>query len=145
MLFIKSKCTTAYLNAVGLTQHYYTQALHWFHSKAWSVPKLSLPWHEWLVTHPKVHRLKGQPVYVGDGIKVSKEGKKMPAVKKLHQESENVTKPEWIRGHYFGAITLLLEAGSCSFAVPVTFELQDNIKNKTNTITMVDKMSILYD
>lgn len=66
-----------------------------------SAKKLSIGWHEWLLTHPKVHYLRGQPVYVGDGIKVSKEGKKMPGVKKLHQESENVTKPEWIRGHYF--------------------------------------------
>ena len=133
---------TSYLNAVGLKQDCYSQALNWFHSSSWNVGKLSLPWHEWLVNHPQVHRLKGQPVYVGDGIKVSKEGRKMPAVKKLHQESENVTKAEWIRGHYFGAITLLLKAGSCLQAVPVTFELQDGIKTtKDDETTIVDKMT----
>jgi hypothetical protein len=47
-------------------------------------------------------------VYVGDGIKVSKEGRRMPGVKQLHQESGNVGKPEWIRGHYFSALGLLL-------------------------------------
>ncbi|NES68866.1 MAG: hypothetical protein F6K24_28380 [Okeania sp. SIO2D1] len=98
---------TSYLNAIGLTQHYYTQALHWFHSQGISAQKLSTMWHKWLITHPKDDGLLGQPVYVGDGIKVAKEGKKMPAVKKLHNESENVTKAEWIRGHYFGVITLL--------------------------------------
>jgi hypothetical protein len=135
---------TSYLNAVGLTQDCYSQALHWFHSTSWSVGKLSLAWHEWLLNHPQVHRLKGQPVYLGDGIKVSKEGRKMPAVKQLHQESENVTKAEWIRGHYFGAITLLLEAGSCLKAVPVTFELQDGIKTtKNDETTVVDKMIVL--
>ena len=135
---------TSYLNAVGLTPECYSPALHWFHSKAISARRLSLAWHEWLVTHPQVHRLKGQPVYLGDGIKVSKEGRKMPGVKRLHQESENVTKAEWIRGHYFGAITLLLEAGSCLFAVPVTFELQDGIKTtKDDKSTVVDKMSAL--
>ena len=92
---------------MGLTQHYYTQALHWFHSQGISAQKLS----KWLITHPKVHRLRGQPVYGGDGIKVGKEEKKMPAGKKLHNESENVAKPEWMRGHYFGALTLLLKAG----------------------------------
>ncbi|NEP86879.1 MAG: hypothetical protein F6K18_08550 [Okeania sp. SIO2C2] len=91
---------------MGLTQNYYTQALHWFHSKAITAQQLSTMWHEWLITHPKVHRQRGQAVDVGDGIKVGKEGKKMPAVKKLHNESENVTKSEWIRGHYFGVITL---------------------------------------
>ncbi|MEM1395694.1 MAG: transposase [Cyanobacteria bacterium P01_H01_bin.150] len=135
---------TSYLNAVGLTQDCYSQALHWFHSSSWSVEKLSLAWHEWLLNHPQVHRLKGQPVYLGDGIKVSKEGRKMPAVKQLHQESENVTKAEWIRGHYFGAITLLFGAGSCFKAVPVTFELQDGIKTtKDDETTLVDKMSAL--
>ncbi|NEP76539.1 MULTISPECIES: hypothetical protein [Okeania] len=61
---------------MGLTQNYYTQALHWFHSQAISAQKLSMGWHEWLITHPKVHCLRGQPVYVGDGIKVGKEEKK---------------------------------------------------------------------
>ncbi len=129
---------------MGLTQNYYTQALHWFHSKGISVQKLSTMWHKWLITHPKVHRLRGQPVYVGDGIKVGKEGKKMPAVKKLHNESENVTKPEWIRGHYFGVITLLLEASSCVKAVPVTLGLQDGIKTtEDDETTIVERMSAL--
>ena len=43
-------------------------------------------WHKWLITNPKVYRLRGQLVYLGDGIKVGKEGRKMPAVKKLHNE-----------------------------------------------------------
>ncbi len=144
LLCTQNPAITSYLNAVGLSEHYYTLALHWFHSKAISVEKLSVAWHEWLLHSPKVHRLRGQPVYVGDGIKVGKEGKKMPGVKKLHQESANVTKSEWIRGHYFGAITLLLEADSCFKAAPVTLELQDGIKNADDDeTTVVDKMSAL--
>ena len=140
----RSPAITSYLNAVGLTEHYYTQALQWFHSSSWNVEKLSIAWHQWLLTHRAVYRLKGKPVYVGDGIKVSKEGRKMPGVKKLHQESENVTKREWIKGHYFGAITLLLEAGSSRVAVPVTLELQDGIKvTENDETTLVDKMSAL--
>ena len=81
-------------NAVGLTQHYYTQALHWFHSQFPSAQKLSIMWHKWLITYPKVHRLRGQPVYVGDRIKVGKEGKKMPGVKKLHNRLVALLKPE---------------------------------------------------
>jgi hypothetical protein len=129
---------------VGLTEFYYTKALHWFHSTAWRVKKLAAAWHEWLLTHERVYRLRGQPVYIGDGIKVSKEGKKMPAVKKLHQESDNVTKPDWIRGHYFGAIALLMEAGYCRFAVPVNLELQDGLKlTEDEENTLVTKMSEL--
>jgi hypothetical protein len=80
---------------------------------------------------------------LGDGIKISKEGRKMPLVKKLHQESDNVTKPEWIRGHYFGGLSLLLQSGQALLAVPIAFELQDGVENQDeNSSSLVDKMSI---
>lgn len=42
-------------------------------------------------------------------------------------------------------IALLLEAGSCVKALPVTLELQDGIKNTANEhTTVVDKMSALW-
>ena len=91
---------TSYLNGVGLGEEYYAQALHWFHSSGFSIDQLCQCCGRWLKKHPNVRRLRGQRVYVGDGIKVSKEGRKMPGVKRLHQESEDVSKPEWIRGHY---------------------------------------------
>jgi len=84
LLCSQHRAVTSYLNAVGVTHNYYTQALHMCHSKGISVQKLSIGWHKWLITHPKVHRLRGQPVYLGNGIKVGKKGRKMPAVKKLH-------------------------------------------------------------
>ena len=31
---------TSYLNAIGLSEAYYHQALHWFHSSAWKVSEL---------------------------------------------------------------------------------------------------------
>ncbi|MGH2413036.1 MAG: hypothetical protein ACRDEA_04970, partial [Microcystaceae cyanobacterium] len=135
---------TSYLNAIGVSAGYYHQALHWFHSSAWSVAGLCHCWGRWLGEHPYVHRLNGQPVYVGDGIKVGKEGNKMPGVKRLHQESENVSKPEWIRGHYFGALGLLLGAGGALFAVPIQVELQDGIQGaQTQKTTLVEKMAAL--
>jgi hypothetical protein len=69
-------------------------------------------------------------VYVGDGIKVGKEGRKMPGVKRLHQESGNVAKPEWIRGHYFNALSVLVGAGKACFALPLVLRLDDGIKSK---------------
>jgi len=43
----------------------------------------------------------------GDGIKISKEAEKMPAVKRLHQESDNSGKAPYIYGHHFGALGIL--------------------------------------
>jgi hypothetical protein len=70
-------------------------------------------------------------VYVGDGIKVGKEGRKMSGVKRLHQESEDVSKPEWIRGHYFNALSILVGVGKVCFALPLVLRLDDGIKSKS--------------
>jgi hypothetical protein len=135
---------TSYLNAIGLGAGYYHQALHWFHSQAWRVADLCQCWGQWVARHPNVHRLQGQLVYVGDGIKVGKEGNKMPGVKRLHQESADVSKAEWIRGHYFGALGLLLRAGGALFATPIAIELQDGIAGvQAQAHTLVDKMAAL--
>ena len=60
--------------------------------------------------HPGILRVNGRPVLIGDGIKVAKAGRKMPGVKKLHQQSESNTKPEYIFGHSCQAIAILTQA-----------------------------------
>jgi len=142
LLCSMAPAVTSYLNAVGLSEYYYHQALHWFHSQAWSVVKLSQTWQQWLSKHPNLHRLKGKPVYVGDGIKINKEGRKMPAVKTLHQESDNTNKADWIRGHYFGCLSLLLGAADALEAVPIVLRIQDGLQqHEAQTITLVDRMA----
>ncbi|MGI0495597.1 transposase [Alkalinema pantanalense CENA528] len=146
LLTTQPSAVTRYLNALGLGEGYYHQALHWFHSSAFSVDGLCQHWSKWLSAHPQVEQLQGQRLYVGDGIKVAKEGRKMPGVKRLHQESSDVRKPEWIRGHYFSALSILMGAGTALFAVPLVFKLHDGIVEETASTqasTLVDKMSAL--
>lgn len=146
VLSTQPPAVTSYLNALGLGEGYYHQALHWFHSSAFSVDALCTAWEKWLSEHQQVERLRGQRLYVGDGIKVGKEGRKMPGVKGLHQESSDVNKPEWIRGHYFSALGLLLGSGTAWFAIPIVFKLHDGIEAAAVTsqeLTLVDKMAAL--
>jgi hypothetical protein len=152
LLNTQPAAVTSYVNALGLSEQYYSQALHWFESSAFSVHRLCAYWGQWLSGHAQVYRLKGHRVYVGDGIKVAKEGRKMPGVKRLHQESEDVSKPEWIRGHYFNALSVLLIAGQACFAVPLSFQLHDGLtaqgapvqpKSKAKKMTLVTKMADL--
>jgi DDE superfamily endonuclease len=146
LLTTQPPAVTSYLNAIGLSERYYHQALHWFHSQAFRVDRLCECWSDWLSQHANVDRLQGQRLYVGDGIKVGKEGRKMPGVKGLHQESSNVSKPEWIRGHYFSALGLLLRVGQAVFAVPLVFKLHDGIEAVSQfeqSLTLVDKMANL--
>ncbi|MGB7087727.1 MAG: hypothetical protein WBD47_19370 [Phormidesmis sp.] len=133
---------TSYLNGLGLGETDYSKALHWFHSQAFKMDEVCLRWSQWLLSHAQVKTLKGQRVYAGDGIKVSKEGRKMPGVKGLHQESEDVNKPEWIRGHYFSALSLLIGSGKALFAAPIVLKLHDGIDPASSgELTLVDKMA----
>jgi hypothetical protein len=145
LLTTQPPAVTSYLNALGLPESYYHQSLHWFHSKAFRVEQLCYQWNQWLEGHPMTHRLNGQKVYVGDGIKVGKEGLKMPGVKGLHQESEDVSKPEWFRGHYFSAFSLLLGSSKALFAVPIIIQMHDGIEpiEEDADGTLVDKMATL--
>ena len=135
---------TSYVNGLGLDESCYGAALHWFHSKAFSIDEVCQRWGQWLSSHPAAQRLKGQLVYLGDGIKVGKEGRKMPGIKGLHQESADVNKPEWIRGHYFSALGLLLGQGKALFAAPIVLKLHDGIDPiAADKPTLVDKMAVL--
>ncbi len=137
---------TSYVNVLGLEEGYYHQALHWFHSSGFSIESLCQTWSEWLKGDGEVHRLNGHRVYVGDGIKVAKEGRQMPGVKGLHQESQDVSKPEWIRGHYFSALGVLLGVKTPLFASLITLKLHDGIAptdSASASLSLVDKMAQL--
>jgi hypothetical protein len=145
LLTTQPPAVTSYVNALGLSQAYYCQSLHWFHSTSFSINVLCSYWSHWLGQHPQTHRLRQQLVYIGDGIKVGKEGRKMPGVKGLHQESDDVNKPEWIRGHYFSALGVLLSSGQAFFLTPVIVKLHDGIEpiDSESDVSLVDKMAAL--
>jgi hypothetical protein len=90
---------------------------------------------------PGILQVNGRIVLVGDGIKISKQGKKMPAVKLLHQESESNTKAEYIMGHSFQAISLLVTACKGVFAVPLASRIHEGLvfSNRCKK-TLLDKM-----
>jgi hypothetical protein len=64
-------------------------------------------------------------VYIGDGIKIPKSGRKMPAVKHLHQESAGNTNPEYIMGHSIQVISLLVAAAASFFAGPLAGRIHE--------------------
>jgi hypothetical protein len=72
--------------------------------------------------------MEGYNILVGDGVKQPKEAKKMPGVKKQHQESENVSKAEYIFGHLFGAVGVLAGNIEKMFCIPLSATIQDGVK-----------------
>lgn len=138
---------TSILRAFGLKEHCYNRILDFFHSPAVNVQRLS---HLWVKTvlriFPGILTVNGRVLVVGDGIKIPKSGKKMPAVKLLHQESESNTKPPYIMGHSCQAVALLVGALKSVFAVPLASRIHEGIVfSNRDTRTLLDKMLSLVD
>jgi hypothetical protein len=138
---------TSIVRAFGLAAVCYDRILDFFHSPALDLHKLTVAWRSLvLANHPGILRVAGRPILVGDGIKVAKAGRKMPAVKRLHQESESNTKPEYIFGHSCQAIAVLARALASVFAVPLTCRIHEGVVfcNRDKR-TLLDKMVLLIN
>jgi hypothetical protein len=138
---------TSFVRALGLDAIYYDRLLDFFHSPALDVSRLGALWAA-LVTqnHPGALRCRGRLVLVGDGLKVPKSGRKMPAVKKLHQESGSNTKPQYIMGHSCQAVGLLVQAGAAVAAVPLAARIHEGLVfSNRDRRTLLDKMIALLD
>lgn len=119
---------TAIIRGLALHPHHYESMIHFFRSSAWSLDSLRLAWFNVVRRWAPMLYVHGQVVLVGDGMKQAKEGRRMPGVKKLHQESENSSKGEYIFGHLFGAIGILAGSQCKWFCMPLFMNLQDGIK-----------------
>jgi hypothetical protein len=138
---------TSFVRALGLEPACYDRLLDFFHSPALDLDKLTRAWCALVFRlRPSILRVNGRSVLVGDGIKVAKSGRKMPAVKKLHQESESNTKPEYIFGHSCQAVAVLTQALSSVFALPLACRIHEGLVfSNRDQRTLLDKMILLID
>ncbi len=105
---------------------FYVRLLNGFHSSGIQLDAMTRLWVQVVLQHfPGALRVGGRLVLVGDGIKIPKCGRKMPAVKLLHQESDSNTEPEFITGHSFQAVALLVSAARSTFAVPLASRIHE--------------------
>ncbi|NIA15850.1 MAG: transposase [Nitrospiraceae bacterium] len=138
---------TSIVRALGLVPACYDRLLDFFHSPALDLNKLTRLWCDLIFrVHPGILRVNGRPVLIGDGLKVAKAGRKMPGVKKLHQQSESNTKPEYIFGHSCQAIAILAQALSSVFAIPLACRIHEGVVfSNRDKRTLLDKMILLID
>jgi hypothetical protein len=115
----------------------YPCLLHFFHSTAWSTETLLASWRKWLMREGLAYRLNGRIVLVGDHTKIPKDGRKMPAVTTMHQESETGSKPSYFRGHNWGCLGLLINAGRQFFAAPLWAEIHRDSPVDSQTTYLV--------
>lgn len=123
----------------------YDRLLDHFHSSAAKLTLLTALWARVVLKlFPDALRVNGRLVLVGDGIKAAKRGKKMPAVKLLHQQSDCNSKPEYIMGHSLQAISILAPAANSVFAVPLSMRIHEGlVYSNRDQRTLLDKMLAL--
>src|SRR5438093_217799 len=103
---------TSFVRALRLSPSAYRRLLHLFHSSALSLDHLTALWVQLVLRVFSPYTVGPYLVCLADGVKAPKEGRKMPAVKSLHQEADTNSKPPFIMGHSFQAISLLVRSAS---------------------------------
>ena len=140
---------TSLVRSHWLRPRCYHRLLYFFHSPALDLSKLIRTWAALVVRvfSRRLIRVGDRVVLLADGLKAAKEGKKMPGVKSLHQESAGNTKPTFIMGHSCQAVALLVQAVGGCLAVPLACRIHEGIvfSNRWRR-TLLDKLvGLLFD
>lgn len=139
---------TSLVRALGLQEYCYDRLLDWFHGRALDLEALTRHWVSLALStlKPFLYTVEGRIVLVVDGIKIAKTGRKMPGVKKLHQESDNNTKPEFIFGHSCQAVALIVRAASSFLAVPLACRIHEGtVFTNRDHRSLLDKLVLLVN
>jgi hypothetical protein len=137
---------TSFVRAGGLAAATYHRLLHLFHTPALALDTLTTLWVRLVLKLFVPLRAGTRPVLVADGLKAPKEGRLMPAVKKLHQESTDNSKPEFIFGHSFQAVGLLVRGPLGQvFSVPLASRIHEGLVFcNADRRTLLDKLVQLF-
>jgi len=123
---------TSIIRCLFLNAGRYESLIHFFRSDSCTTKKLKETWYRLVRQDNRLYKLNGRNLLIGDGTKQSKEGRYMPGVKKLHQESENSAKPEYFFGHMFGGIGAVICQNSNFFCIPLDISIQDGLKETSS-------------
>lgn len=136
---------TSFVRVLNFGEKAYHRFLHLFHSTALDLDLLGVCWVRLCLVLFRPVELGSRLICIADGIKAPKEGKQMPAVKLLHQQSASNTKPEYIMGHSLQAISLLVHAGAGRVAaVPLMSRIHEGLVfSNRDTKTLLDKLVAL--
>jgi hypothetical protein len=119
---------TSIVRALALSPECYNSLLNFFRSSAWQASGLMERWWDWLIEQEVVCRANGRLVLLGDHTKTPKDGRRIPAVSTLHQDSETGSKPAFFRGHHWGCVALLVKSAHKCFAAPLEARIHEGLE-----------------
>jgi hypothetical protein len=116
------------VRVLSLSPECYNSILNFFRSSAWQADGLMALWWRWLMKQRVECRANGRLVLLGDHTKTPKDGRRIPAVTTLHQDSETASKPTFFRGHHWGCVALLVESAHKCFAAPLEARIHEGLE-----------------
>ena len=119
---------TSVIRDLALCPGCYDSMIHFFRASSWSLDSLRRCWFSAVRQYAPLYKEGNLHILVGDGVKQSREGRRMPGVKKLFQESENSAKPEYIHGHMFGGLGILAGNIRSWACIPLSIRLHDGLQ-----------------
>lgn len=119
---------TSFIRWLALDPDHYETLLSFYRASSWRLPEIIRCWLGIIQEKVPLIRINGFLLMVADGIKTAKEAERMPAVKSLHQESDNSAKAPFILGHHFGVLGLLAGTLKDMFCVPVMAEIHEGVE-----------------
>ena len=136
---------TSFVRVLKFSGQAYHRFLHLFHSTSLDLDVLTSCWVRLCLVLFRPFEVDSRLVCLADGIKAPKEGRRMPGVKYLHQQSASNTKPEYIMGHSLQAISLLVRSGGAQVAaVPLTSRIHEGLVfSNRDARTLLDKLVAL--
>ena len=128
------------IRALALLPGTYPQLLHFFHSSAYSCFSILELWWKWLKIERIGEVLNGRLIFIGDHTKNVKDGRKIPSVITLHQDSETGSKPQFFRGHLWGSLCMVVKQAQKCLFLPLWAEIhpKDN-KQESRTTRIINQ------
>jgi len=123
-----SRGMASFIRALCLAPPAYDSFEYFFKSSAANLKSINETWVAAVRGLAPFYTVSGMVVLIIDGVKVAKEGKKMAIVKKHHQDSENSSKADFMHGHLFGGVGVLVGHLGKLFSLPLSLKLNDGMK-----------------
>lgn len=122
---------TQVISALRLRPELYHTMLHYFRSNAYTTDALYKKWIQVANDNNPFTKVAGRIVLLGDHIKIAKEGRRMPGIQILHQDSQNSGKGEYIEGHIHAHVSAVISGSGVSRSLPLMTQRQQSpLKNE---------------
>lgn len=103
----------------GFNEKGYLSLLNFFRARSWNHESVMQGWSRFVLRKAPVIMSGDRLVCLSDHTLNPKDGRRMPGVVSLRQNSETQSKPGYFRGHCWSALSLVLGSSKGYFSLPI--------------------------